>query len=63
MKTIEILVRLNGETRVETRGFAGDECREASRLLESTLGKRQSEVLTSEFYAKSQIEQNRQQER
>ena len=54
MKSIEITVLPSGETRVETKGFTGSECRDASRLLESVLGSRQSETLTSEFYSTSQ---------
>ncbi|MDM4015135.1 DUF2997 domain-containing protein [Roseiconus lacunae] len=50
MKKIEILIRPDGENRVETKGFSGSECREASRLLETALGKRQSESLTSEYH-------------
>lgn len=50
MKTIVVLIRPNGETRVETKGFSGSGCRDASRLIEAALGKRQSEILTSEFY-------------
>jgi len=50
-KTIEITVSPAGETRVETKGFAGPACREASRLLETTLGRVASERLTAEFHA------------
>ena len=38
MKTIEIIVSPKGETRVETNGFAGGECREASKFIEESLG-------------------------
>jgi hypothetical protein len=49
-KTIEVIVGPDGSTRVETKGFAGAECREASRGLKAALGLRQSEQLTAEFY-------------
>jgi len=63
VKTIEILVRPNGETRVKTEGFSGSACREASRFLETSLGKRQSETLTTEFYSAAQNQnQSRQEE-
>ena len=29
MKTIEIIVSPNGETRVQTKGFAGSECQQS----------------------------------
>lgn len=62
MKTIEITVSPEGETRLETKGFSGAECREASRLLEQTLGKRTMETVTSEFYASQTQHQHHQQE-
>ena len=51
MKTIEILVSPQGETRAETKGFQGAACREASQFLELALGRRTSEELTGEFFA------------
>lgn len=50
MRSIEIIVSPAGETRVETKGFAGAGCREASEYLEKALGERTSEQLTPEFY-------------
>ena len=50
MKTIEITVGPDGRTKVETKGFTGSECRQASELLELALGKRTGERLTGEFY-------------
>ena len=49
-KTIEIIVSPNGQSRVETKGFAGAECREASQFIEQALGQRTSEQLTAEFH-------------
>ena len=51
MKLIEIVVSPAGETKVETKGFTGPQCREASRFLEQALGKQQSERLTAEFHS------------
>ena len=50
-KIIEIIVSPTGETRLETKGFAGEECREASRFVEEALGKRVGEQLTTEFHS------------
>ena len=61
MKKIEIIVAPNGGTRVETTGFVGAECREASRFLEQALGQRQTERLTNDFYV-TESEQQRLQE-
>ena len=49
-QTIEITVTPDGQTRVETRGFSGAGCREASRFIEEALGKRASERTTAEFF-------------
>ena len=37
MKTIEIIVSAKGETSVQTRGFTGSSCREASQFIEQAL--------------------------
>ena len=51
MKTIEIIVAADGKSQVETKGFAGDECRQASRFVEQALGKRTGEQLTAEYHS------------
>ena len=63
MKTIEILVALDGQTTVETKGFSGAECRDASRFIVQALGKTSHERLTAEFYQEQQQEQSQQHER
>ena len=61
-KTIEIIVTPTGETTVQTTGFTGPACRDASKFLEVALGRQAGERLTSEFYQTAQAEtQNRQQ--
>lgn len=50
-RIIEVVVSTTGETRIETKGFTGEACREASRFIETALGQRESETLTSEFHA------------
>ncbi|TWU37936.1 hypothetical protein Q31b_47250 [Novipirellula aureliae] len=50
MKTIEIIVAPDGNTRAETFGFSGQSCREASRFIESALGKATNETLKPEFH-------------
>ncbi len=53
MKIIEVVISPTGETRLETKGFAGASCRAASELLERALGQTTGEQLTSEFHAGS----------
>jgi hypothetical protein len=50
LKTIEITFLPNGQSRVETKGFIGGECREASRFLEQALGQSTQEALKPEFH-------------
>jgi hypothetical protein len=50
LKTIEITIAPDGNTRVETKGFAGSECRDASRFVEQALGKHLDEILKPEFH-------------
>ena len=49
-KTIEIIIAPNGQSRVETKGFTGSECREASRFVEQAIGQQTNEILKSEFH-------------
>jgi hypothetical protein len=60
-RTIEIIVSPQGETRLETKGFTGSSCREASRRLEQALGTKAKEQLTPECYAQSTTSQQVQQ--
>ena len=57
MKTIEITVDPKGQSKVETRGFTGGECREASRFVEQALGTRSAEALTAEFHQGQQADE------
>ncbi len=50
MRIIEVIVSPEGQTKVQTKGFAGKECQQASRLLEAALGQRTGETLTGEYY-------------
>jgi Protein of unknown function (DUF2997) len=57
MKIIEITVDSKGQSKVETRGFTGGECREASKFIEQALGSQIGEKLTAEFYQGQAIDQ------
>jgi hypothetical protein len=60
MQIIEIVVAPSGETKVQTKGFTGSSCRQASEFLEQALGRRVREDLTSEFYATQAAPQSQQ---
>jgi hypothetical protein len=50
MKTIEIIIDSKGQSTVQTKGFTGATCRDASKSLEQALGLRTSEQLSAEFH-------------
>jgi len=57
-RVIEVIVAPNGETKIETKGFTGSSCQDASRFIEQALGQRTAERLTADFHnlaAKQQI--------
>ena len=60
-KTTEIIIAPNGQSKVETKGFTGSECRDASRFVELAIGQQTNEILKSEFHqtatTQQQIEQ------
>ena len=58
MKIIEVIVSPKGETKIETKGFVGGECRQASRFMEEALGVRASEKLTAEFHQQQSAAQS-----
>lgn len=39
MKTIEIIITPEGETKIEAKGYVGVDCEAATRALEQALGK------------------------
>ena len=61
MKIIEILIDLQGQTKIQTRGFSGTNCKDASRQLEQALGHTQSEEQTAEYYQPAQSHTEQQQ--
>jgi hypothetical protein len=52
---IEILISPKGETAVQTKGFTGSSCRDASRFIEEALGHRVAENVTTEFYQADKV--------
>ena len=61
MRTVEIIVDAKGEIRVETKGFTGPSCRDASRFIEQALGQRTGEKLTAEFHQGESVRQTNRQ--
>jgi hypothetical protein len=57
LQTIEIIITLAGEATVQTKGFAGPGCRDASRFIEQALGEKTAEQLTPEFHQGQGVQQ------
>ena len=60
-RIIEVTVSPTGETTVQTKGYAGADCLQASKFLEQALGVVNTERKTAEFYQPAAIEQHVQQ--
>jgi hypothetical protein len=56
-RVIEVLVSPTGEVSVQTRGYAGSDCLQASQFLEQSLGVTSADRKTSEFYQEVPTEQ------
>ena len=57
-KTIELIISPTGETKLQTKGFAGASCKDASRALQSALGLVTSDSKTAEFHASTEARQD-----
>jgi Protein of unknown function (DUF2997) len=57
-RIIEVIISPTGESTVQTNGFTGGECLQASQFLESALGLVSVERKTSEFYNTAVSEQH-----
>jgi hypothetical protein len=50
-RIIEVIVSPTGETTLQTKGYAGADCFQASQFLEQALGVKTSDRPSTEFYA------------
>ena len=55
-RVIEITVAVDGKATVQTKGFAGLECQDASRFIERALGQTVDEIRTAEFFQSAESE-------
>lgn len=49
-KVIEVVVSATGEITMQTKGYSGGECQQASKWLEQTLGVVTKDRKTAEFF-------------
>ena len=57
-RIIEVIVSPTGETTIQTKGYAGGDCLQASKFLEDALGVVASEQRTAEFFETTTAEQH-----
>lgn len=57
MRSIEVVIDARGEVRLQTKGYTGAECRQASAEIEKALGIVQSDQPTAEMYTASTASQ------
>lgn len=58
LRVIEVLVSPQGETTVQTQGYIGRDCLQASQFLEEALGVVLAERKTTEFFQSQQAAQH-----
>jgi DUF2997 family protein len=61
MRVIEVVVSPQGEITMQTKGYAGADCLQASKFLEQALGIAATDRKTIEYYQTTRIEQHIQQ--
>lgn len=60
-RIIEVIVSPKGQVTIETKGYAGADCLQASKALEQALGVPSSDRKTAEFVVSTTSEQHVQQ--
>jgi hypothetical protein len=60
-RIIELIVAKDGQTTIQTKGYSGQSCTEASKWLEQALGTVSAEQKTAEYFQTAQVEQHVQQ--
>lgn len=60
-RIIEITISRNGAATLQTKGFSGADCLQASRFLEQALGVSLNESKSAEFYQTTPMQQSLQQ--
>jgi hypothetical protein len=60
-RIIEVIVSPKGAVTIETKGYIGADCLQASKALEQALGVPSADRKTAEFFASTSAEQHVQQ--
>jgi hypothetical protein len=60
-RVIEVTVSPQGDVTVQTRGYAGADCVQASKFVEQALGVTTADQMTAEYYSTTEATQQIQQ--
>jgi len=60
--TITIIISPEGRTKMETNGFSGSTCKEASQFIKQALGQQMSEIFKPEYFSESNLNNTEQSE-
>jgi len=61
-RVIEVVVSPQGQSTVQTKGYAGGDCLQASKFLEQSLGLVATDRKTAEFYQSATAQQQQEQQ-
>ena len=53
--TITIIISPDGRTKMETSGFSGSSCKEASQFIKTALGRQMSETFKPEYFSERNL--------
>jgi hypothetical protein len=57
-RVIEVIVSPQGESKIQTKGYQGNDCLQASKFLEQALGVVTDDQKTGEFFTTTPVEQH-----
>ena len=60
-RIIEVVISPKGEVSLQTKGYAGSDCWQASKFLEAALGEVTTDRKTAEFFEMTPVQQEVQQ--
>jgi len=60
--TITIIISPDGRTKMETNGFVGSTCKEASQFIKQALGQEVSETFKPEYFSENNLNNTEQSE-
>ena len=60
MKSITLIIAHDGKTTVETHGFTGSSCTDATKFLETALGRKTEQQYKTEYFSTNNLQQKEQ---